>query len=139
MRILGLDIGSSRIGVALSDETGLIASPLTCIEVRRDFANAVTQITDLCEEHEVNKIVIGLPLSLSGGGGGMSVRMVKKLGTLLENNLNREIVYMDERFTTAEAERLLISADVRRDSRRKVVDKVAASLILQSYLDANDR
>ena len=136
MRSLGLDVGTHRIGVALSDETGIIASPLTFIKVGKEFTGALGEIEALVTTHRVTTVVIGLPLSLGGGDGGSSVRRARNLGELIEQAFHIQVDYWDERFTTLEAERLLVDADVRRKSRRQVVDKVAAALILQGYLDA---
>jgi putative Holliday junction resolvase len=136
MRILGLDVGTHRIGVAVSDETELIASPLTYLKVGKKLEGVLGEIRALCLKHQVKTVVVGLPLSLSGGEGGQSVRRAKKMGGLVEEALDVPVVYWDERFTTLEAERLLVQADVGRKSRRDVVDKVAAALILQGYLDS---
>ena len=138
MRVLGLDVGTHRIGVALSDETGLIASPLTYLNVGKNIEGVLGEVATLCSEHQVTTVVVGLPLSLGGGEGGSSVRRAKKMGELLETTMDLRVVYWDERFTTMEAERLLVAADVRRKSRRDVVDKVAAALILQGYLDSKE-
>ncbi len=138
MRVLGLDVGTHRIGVAMSDETGLIATPLTYLKVGKNLDDVLGEIRTLCSEHQVKTVVLGLPLSLGGGAGGLSVRRAKKLGELLESAAGLQVVYWDERFTTLEAERLLVEADMRRKSRRDVVDKVAAALILQGYLDSQE-
>ncbi|MDD5308218.1 MAG: Holliday junction resolvase RuvX [Deltaproteobacteria bacterium] len=135
MRLLGLDVGEKRVGAALSDELGVAAQPLEVIEAGRSFATAIGRIRELCTEHEVATIVIGMPLSMSGGGRGASARKAKDLGDRLASGLRVEVVYVDERFTTAQAERMLVSAGVRRERRRGVVDKIAAALILQAYLD----
>lgn len=133
IRVLGLDVGTERIGVALSDELGLTAQPLTTLAVRgRD---PLPEIAGLCREHAVTAIVIGLPLSLGGGDRGDGSRRARDLGRRLAGATGLEVVFRDERFTTAEAERVLIGAGVRRERRRKVVDKLAAALILQGYLD----
>ncbi len=139
MRILGFDVGTHRIGVALSDETGIIASPLTYLKVGKKLEGVIGEVAALCSEHQVNTVVVGLPLSLSGGEGGSSVRRAKKMGALLEGSMDVQVIYWDERFTTLEAERLLVEADVRRKARRDVVDKVAAAIILQSYLDSREQ
>ncbi len=136
MRFLGLDVGTDRIGVALSDETGLIASPHSSLQVKSGLDRVLRDIEALVESEEVGGVVVGLPLSLGGSEQGESCARSKKVGAMLESRLGMTVVYWDERFSTAEAERMLISADVGRKSRRKVVDKVAAALILQSYLDA---
>jgi putative Holliday junction resolvase len=133
IRLLGLDVGTDRIGVALSDGLGLTAQPLISLAVRgRD---PLPLLVDLCREHDVSVVVVGLPLSLGGGDGGAGARRARRLGERLAEAAGVEVVYRDERFTTAEAERVLIGAGVRRDKRRQVVDKLAASLILQGYLD----
>ena len=139
MRSLGLDIGTNRIGVAMSDETGLIAQPLKTLEVRGSFKQAVEEIKELVGEKKVEVIVVGLPLSLAGEEGGESVHRAKKIGAEIEGALGIEVVYWDERFSTAEATRSLIGAGMRRKDRREVVDKVAASIFLQSYLDAQSK
>jgi len=134
VRALGLDVGSRRIGVALSDELGITAQPLSVIDAKGDV---VAKIAGLCKEHEVDTIVLGLPLSMSGGDRGSSSLRVKELAKLLKARVEAKIVLQDERFSTAEAQRVLLLGDVRRDKRRAVVDKVAAALILQGYLDAH--
>jgi putative holliday junction resolvase len=136
MRIMGLDVGERRIGVAISDELGLTAQPCCVVEVdRRDPDAALERIAALCAEHEVELAVIGLPLSLSGGDLGSSSRRARSLGKRLSGLGRLEVVYRDERFSTREAERVLIGAGVRRADRKRSVDKLAAALILQGYLD----
>jgi len=131
--VLGIDVGTDRIGVALSDGLGLTAQPLVTLEVRgRDPLPA---LLDLCREHGVTRVVVGLPLSLGGGDRGEGCRRARQLGARIEEATGGEVIYRDERFTTAEAERVLVSAGVRRDRRRRVVDRLAAALILQGYLD----
>jgi len=133
IRVLGLDVGSDRLGVALSDGLGLTAQPLVSLAVQgRD---PLPLIVDLCREHGVTLVVVGLPLSLGGGDRGEGSRRARKLGQRIAEATGLEIVYHDERFTTAEAERVLVFAGVRREKRRGVVDKLAAALILQGYLD----
>ena len=138
MRSLGLDIGKTRIGVALSDETGTIASPFTTLDARESTLVLRKKIGEICEENDVSCIVIGLPLSMSGGDRGESARMAKAFGNGLEETMDITVVYMDERFSTTQAERALVDADVSRRRRKTVVDKVAAALILQAFLDSKD-
>ena len=139
MRILGLDVGKARIGVALSDETGTIATPLTTLDGKQKGALLIRQIRNICEENEVATVVIGLPLSMSGGDRGESARMARTFGRAIEGTLDITVVYMDERFTSTQAERALLDANLSRKQRKGVIDKVAASLILQSYLDGKSR
>lgn len=135
MRALGLDVGSHRIGVALSDDLKITAQPFVVLAVQGG-RDVVDRIRALCAEHEVDTIVIGLPLSMSGGDRGSSGVRARELAARLGEAVSAEIVLWDERFTTAQAERVLIEGNVRRADRRKVVDKIAAALILQGYLDA---
>lgn len=132
-RLIGLDLGTKTIGLALSDVTRLIASPLETI-ARRKLADDGGRIMALAAEHGVTGLVLGLPLNLDGGDGprAQSTRAFAR-------NMNRlsplPILLWDERLTTAEAERLLIAADQSRRRRAEVIDKVAATLILQGALD----
>lgn len=136
MRILGLDIGTVRIGVAVSDETLTIASPLTTLNARSSHEELTRQINVICKENQISKIVIGLPLSMSGGDRGESARMARRFGDALAEALDGvEVDYLDERFTSTQAERCLVSANLSRKRRKSAIDKVAAALILQSYLD----
>ena len=134
-RVLGLDIGTVRIGVALSDLERLVATPLTTIPGRDEQA-AVRAIVALLEEHDVGAIVAGLPLDLDGGSG----RAAKRTERFLERLAQRTplaIHYVDERMTSVQAERTLLDADLSRARRKEVIDRVAASLILQTWLDAH--
>ena len=139
MKLLGLDVGDKTIGVAVSDELFLTAQGITTIErvgIRKD----TTKVLDLVREYEITTIVVGLPLSLSGEDS-IQTQKVRDFTALLENKLRSsglaavEVVYQDERFTTVMAERVLIEADVSRAKRKTVIDKQAAILILQSYMD----
>ncbi|MBU1241273.1 Holliday junction resolvase RuvX [Myxococcota bacterium] len=134
MRVLGLDVGVKRIGVALSDETGMVASPLTVYE-RKGMQADAQQIVQMASQNECVAIVFGLPLELNGKEG-LRARRVLLLRDAVAALFGGELPLVDERFTTKEAERALIGADVRRDKRKQVVDKVAAALILQSYLES---
>ncbi|MCP4601291.1 MAG: Holliday junction resolvase RuvX [Proteobacteria bacterium] len=139
MRFLCLDVGTHRIGVAVSDESATIARPLTSLKTAGSFNKVTEELRALCQEYEVQTIVIGLPLSLSGGSRGKSAMAAKEVGARIEKEIGVRVAYWDERFTTREAERVLVDANVRRAKRRQVIDKVAASLILQGYLDARCR
>ncbi len=136
VRLMGLDVGARKIGVALSDELGITAQPHGVVEAGPGKPDPFAQLVSICKEQQVNKVVIGLPLSMGGGDRGSSSRRAYALGERFDEELGMAVAYWDERFTTAEAERLLISADLKRKQRKQVVDKVAAALILQGYLDA---
>lgn len=133
-RALGLDIGTVRIGVALSDLEQRIATPLTTLPGRDEQA-AIRAILDLIQEHEISALVAGLPLDLDGSHGRAAKRTQRFLERLGERTAI-PIDYIDERMTSVQAERTLLDADLSRARRKQVVDRVAASLILQTWLDA---
>ena len=133
MRVLGLDIGDKRIGVALSDPQGLLASALTIIE-RRDSAADIQAILNLVEKHGVERIIIGLPLSLDGSIGQQAEK-VQAFAKMLGQEVDVPVESWDERLSTVAAERLLIEVGARRAKRKKHRDAIAASFILQGYLD----
>uniref|UniRef100_UPI00404B88E0 Holliday junction resolvase RuvX n=1 Tax=Desulfobacca sp. TaxID=2067990 RepID=UPI00404B88E0 len=130
---MGLDLGAKRIGVALSDALGLTAQGLTVLH-RRGLALDLAGIVALAQKHEVQEIVIGLPRHLDGRLGGLA-QEVRWWQEELQARLAVPVYTWDERLTTMEAERLLLTADVSRRKRRQVIDKMAASLILQAFLD----
>jgi putative holliday junction resolvase len=134
-RVLALDVGSRRLGVAVSDPTGTVASPLVTLPRRGPAADAAA-LARLADEHQAAMLVVGLPRTLPGGEGpaAKAVRSyVDELGTHLPG-LRVELV--DERLSTVAAERAMIEGGVRRADRRAAVDQVAASLFLQVWLDA---
>jgi putative Holliday junction resolvase len=133
MRVLGLDLGEHWIGVALSDETATIAGGLPTLRsagAKKDVAAVVA----LAQEHEVGEIVVGLPRRMDGSVGPAAQKALDFIDKL-RARLALPIVPWDERLTTVAAQRLLVEADVSRRGRKAVVDKVAAILILQNYLD----
>jgi putative Holliday junction resolvase len=134
MRLLGLDFGTKRIGVALSDEMGWTAQGLTTIE-RRGNNRDLGRIGQLVEEHSVEWIVLGLPLNMDGSEG-KAAGAVRKFAVLLEERLGLPVHLWDERLTSWEAEGILKEAEVKPKKRKQVVDKLAATLILKGYLDA---
>ena len=134
MRILALDLGEKRIGVAVSDELLMTAQGL-CVIASKGAAKDLEQIAELIRNQAVSMIVLGLPRNMDGSIGPMAEK-VREFGRLLQNqHPDVPVEYWDERLTTAGAQRMLIGADVSRVKRRQVVDKVAAVLILQGYLD----
>lgn len=134
-RILGLDPGERRIGVALSDPTGTIASPHSVID--RRTSDPLGVVRDLCAAEGVERIVIGMPTGLSGNEGP-SAKAARAFGSWIAEGVDVPVEYQDERFTTVTAESALLEGGVRRDKRRDVRDKVAAAVILQAYLDRKD-
>ena len=136
MRTLGVDPGSVRIGVALSDEDGTLASPLATVDAR--LPNALAEVARHAREAGVTDIVVGLPLTLSGHEGE-AARRARSFATKLEKLAGVRVVLWDERLTTSEATRALAASEVRGKKQRAMVDRVAATLLLQSYLDARAR
>ncbi|QQK75689.1 Holliday junction resolvase RuvX [Salicibibacter cibarius] len=133
MKILGLDVGDKRIGVAVSDALGLTAQGLETIAVE-GYEATVAKIVQIASDHDVEKIVVGLPKNMNGTLGPRAEKS-QQFAASLEKNVAFPVQFWDERLTTKAAERTLISADVSRKKRKKVVDKLAAVLILQGYLD----
>lgn len=136
-RILALDYGTKRIGVALSDELGWTAQPLETFE-RRTLDRDIVHIAALVESHSVERVVLGLPLQLDGREGP-AVRAMREFTDKLEASLPVPVVLWDERLTTKAAEELLIAADVSRKKRKGIVDRIAAAILLRSYLEAQDQ
>lgn len=133
-RVLALDLGTKRIGVALSDPSGIIASPLETI-VAAGERRAVEQIVALCRRHGVARAVVGWPRNMDGSRGPAAQR-AEAFAERLRRALGIPVVLWDERLSTAAAERALIEAGARRDERRETRDRLAAALFLQAYLDA---
>lgn len=136
MRILGLDIGSVRIGIAQSDELEIIASPLEVYRRTNSINNDAKYISSIISKNNVGKVVVGLPLKMDGSASS-SVDMVNEFVEKLQKYTGVEIILQDERFSTVSASKILIEGNVRRENRKGVVDKVAATIILQNYLDKN--
>ena len=134
-RIMGLDYGDVRIGIALSDLSRTIANGLetyNCKNSEQDIA----YITNLAKQNDVDLFVMGLPLNMDGSEGARAEK-TRAFGAKLEEISGIPVEFVDERLTSVEAEELLISAGVRREKRKEVIDKVAATLILESYLQNN--
>lgn len=135
MRALGLDLGTKRIGVAVSDRSGTIASPLTVLPRSRSQGEDHARIAELVRDEEAECVVVGLPLSLSGADGP-AARAARAEAERLATVVGVPVETHDERLTTVTAERSLVAGGVRGPARRQLVDKVAAAVILQSWLDA---
>ncbi len=134
-RALGLDLGERRVGLALSDPGRLIAQPYKTLHHSGDFKALSREVARLVAEEGVTQLVVGWPLRLNGQEG-IQTRRVARFIEGLRSHVSAPIACWDERLTTVAAERALIEGDVRRADRKAVVDQVAASLILQGWLDA---
>jgi putative Holliday junction resolvase len=135
VRILGVDLGRKRIGVAVSDELRMVARVLTTLESRGRNADAAALVA-LVAEQQAGRVILGLPLPLSGESGPQAEK-VRKFGTYLAAQLAVPVDYWDERYTTVEAARLLRRAGVAPRHQRPQIDATAAAILLQSYLDAH--
>lgn len=133
MKIVALDIGTVRIGIATSDIMEIIASAYEVYR-RKNMTADVSHIAELVKTLGAGEVVIGLPLKMDGSEG-QSVEMAKQFGAELEKQISVPIVYIDERLSTVSAERILIESGVRREKRKDKIDSVAATIILQTYLD----
>ncbi|WP_422929968.1 Holliday junction resolvase RuvX [Singulisphaera sp. PoT] len=133
-RILGLDFGTRRVGAAISDPRGVIATPLEVYERIVPVRDAA-HYQKLVVEHEVERIVIGLPLH-TGGREGSSAILARKFGAWLAEKTNLPVTFYDERYTTSEAEESLMDVGFKRKKRKGLRDMLAARILLQNYLDA---
>ena len=131
MRILALDVGEERIGVAVSDALNMTAQGLETIERK----GALPKINDLIRKYGVRKVIVGMPLNMNGTKGDRA-KSTESFIELLEKEIPLDIETLDERLTTAHVERTLLEADVSRRKRKQSIDKIAAQLILQAYLDS---
>ncbi|HZN15574.1 MAG TPA: Holliday junction resolvase RuvX [Acidimicrobiales bacterium] len=138
MRVVALDLGSRRIGVAISDPTGTIASPHSVIERADDVAVDHAAIAALVAEVEAERVVVGLPISM-GGAMGAAARAASAEAEALATVLSVPVETYDERLTTVAADRLLLAGRVKGGARRRVVDKIAAAVILQGWLGSQHR
>lgn len=137
MRTMGLDYGDRNIGVAVSDAFGWTAQGIETVQKRRD-GSELDRIAELVKQHEVTEIVVGLPKNMNntiGPRGEISMAFAEQL----QQTLNLPVHLWDERLTTVSAERTLLEADVSRKKRKLVIDKMAATLILQNYLDSKTK
>ena len=138
MRLLGLDVGSKTVGVAISDELGITAQKLETIQIDESRYNfGMRPLKKLVRQYEVDGFVLGLPKNMDGTSGS-SVARSKQYGERLKEKFDLPVYYMDERLTTVQADRILVEeAGVHdRVERKKVIDQMAAVLILQNYLEA---
>ena len=137
MRIMGLDYGAKTVGVAISDEMLLTAQPVETIkrECAGKLRQTLARIETLMKEYDVEKVVIGLPKKLHNEEGDRCDK-TREFGDMVERRSGLEVVYQDERLTTVAADAVLAEGGVRKENRKEYIDKVAASIILQGYLDS---
>lgn len=131
MRCLGLDYGQKRIGLAISDLTNTIA---TTYDLLINNKNLDEKLMSIITKEKITHIVIGLPLHMNGDKGDKA-KFVEEFGAKIKNKFDVEVIYEDERLTTVSAQRILIAGDVRRNKRKEKIDALAATFILQKYLD----
>lgn len=134
MRLMGLDVGDRSIGVAVSDELGISANPITVIRRTDSLKKDIAEVRRIADEYGVQRIIVGLPLMMNGTVG-IQAEKVQEFAEQLRRRVHVPVETWDERLSTAEVERLLIASDQSRARRKEVVDKLAAAIILQSYLD----
>ncbi|MEG0773254.1 Holliday junction resolvase RuvX [Clostridium sp.] len=134
MRVLGLDIGDRTIGVAISDPLGFTAQGITTIR-RKKIEYDIEELLKICMEYNVDTIISGLPKNMNGTLGPQSEK-VMEFCQVLKEHIDVPIKYWDERLTTVAAHKAMLESNMSRDKRKKVVDKIAATYILQGYLDS---
>ena len=137
MRILGVDYGDSRIGLSVCDELGILASPLATIKSESMRKN-VDKITAIAKEQNAETIVLGLPLNMDGTEG-IRASKSRAFARVLEKVSGLSVILVDERLTTVEADEIMDANNVPKQKRKEIVDRIAAQLILQSYLDTNKK
>ncbi|NQD65495.1 Holliday junction resolvase RuvX [Bacillus haikouensis] len=136
MRVMGLDVGSKTVGVAISDALGWTAQGIETVRINEDEGEfRIDRIKELAEEYEVESVIVGLPKNMNNTIGPRG-EASKAYGELIQSELALPVKYWDERLSTMAAERVLLEADVSRKKRKKVIDKMAAVMILQGYLDS---
>ena len=138
MRLMGLDFGDATIGVAVSDELGFTAQGITTIR-RKNLEYDLECLKNIINEKNIKRIVVGLPKNMNNTIGPRGEKTLEFAEVLKKSFEGIDVVMWDERLTTCAAERTLLEADVRRKNRKKVIDKLAAVLILQSYMDAQGK
>ena len=138
MRYLGLDLGSKTLGVSVSDPSGIIASSYGIIRHNENYEDLINDIRKIVEEKNIEEIVLGLPKNMNNTLGEKA-KLSYEFKDMIEKELNIKVNLVDERLTTKQATDLLISNDTSRKKRKKVIDSLAATIILQSYLDMKAR
>ena len=135
LRILGIDYGNKRVGIAVSDAMGWTAQPLATLKMH-GHKELLEEIKVYIDKYDAEKIIVGMPYNMDGSMGKRA-EITQAFINFLKKNLDIEIEIQDERLTSSQAENILLEADVSREGRKEVIDKLAAALILQTYLDAH--
>lgn len=139
MRYIGLDLGTKTCGVAISDKLGMISSFYkTLFFKEEDYESLIDSIKEIINEYNIEKIVLGLPKNMNNSIGFAGERSIS-FKKLLEDKINLEVILEDERLSSVEANNIMIKSDVSRNKRKKKVDGLAATIILQRYLDRKDK
>jgi putative Holliday junction resolvase len=133
MRIMALDLGSKRIGVAITDESGQIALPLVTLDQDRKWSDRLRRIHRLATQHNIEQFVVGLPVQMDGVEGE-AAQNARRFGERLAARTSVPVDFIDERLTSVEAESILVETGVPRERRREIIDQTAAVLILQSWM-----
>ncbi|HOP65666.1 MAG TPA: Holliday junction resolvase RuvX [Bacilli bacterium] len=133
MRILGLDLGTKTLGIAISDRLGLIANPYKTIKYNNQ-EDLINELEEIIKKEQITKIILGNPKNMNNSETEAANRS-KEFKKLLEDNFNLEVILIDERLSTKEAENILISGDMSRKKRKNMIDKLAATIILENYLN----
>ncbi|MDF2698811.1 MAG: Holliday junction helicase RuvA [Haloplasmataceae bacterium] len=137
MKILGLDLGSKTLGIAMSDPLGYTAQGIETFTFHEnDYNLAINRVKEIIEKNPIKKVVLGYPKNMNGTIGERA-KICEVFAETMRKELNVEVVLWDERMTTMEAEKILIDANMSRQKRKKVIDKMAAVVLLQSYLNSN--
>ena len=135
MRYLGLDLGTKTLGISMSDKTGIIASNFKTLRFdEKDYDSTIEPLKEIVNEYDIKCIVLGLPKNMNNSLGFRSEETLE-YKKILENNINIDVVLQDERLTTMEANNYMLEADISRKKKKEKKDELAASIILQSYLD----
>ena len=137
MRTLGMDLGTKTLGLAISDKMGIIAQPYKLIRFK-DYSEAVKEVVKIIEKEKVEALVLGLPKNMNNSLGFASERSLN-FKKLLENATNMKVELIDERLSTMEAEKILISADLSRKNRKEHIDNTSAAIILDTYLRREEK
>ena len=135
MKCLGMDLGTKTLGLAISDSLGLIASPYKVLRYD-DINKLIDEVIEIIDKEKIETLVLGLPKNMNNSLGFASERSMN-FKKLLEEKIDKEVILIDERLSTVEAENILIGADVSRKKRKKVIDERAAAIILDTYLRRN--